>query len=463
MNGNKKLINLLVKKYDVQVPRYTSYPTIPVWNEKFSLEDFHKAVESSNNSNADLSLYIHVPFCKSPCYYCACNKVIDSRNIYAEDYVSALINEINFKSEKFLNKKVSHIHFGGGTPTYLPESQLERLLKVINEKFNINNKKDHEFSIELDPRSVSKTQLYILKDFGFKRFSIGVQDFNPNVQKAINRIQSFELVENLVKFCRKKISAESINFDLIYGLPYQTEKSFSETIDLVLALEPDRIALFNYAHLPSIQPLQKIHIDSNTLPTPEIKLSLFFLAIEKLCSNGYEYIGLDHFAKSNDKLALAKNEGKLHRNFQGYTVQHINSFHLLGLGATSISDFGSSYHQNKKDVKEYMNNSLNNIFEFERGYFLTPKDIKTRELIMRLLCDNKIFIKISNSNILEKLKDFETDGLISLEKKKQEKKEEEIYELIISKLGKVFSRNIASVFDEYLMSSKSKNFFSRSV
>ena len=456
MNGDENLLNLLVKKYDVQVPRYTSYPTIPVWNEKFSLEDFHRAVESSNNSDARLSLYIHVPFCKNPCYYCACNKVIDSRNIYAEDYVSSLINEINFKSKKFINKKVSHMHFGGGTPTYLSESQLERLLKVINEKFNINNQDDREFSIELDPRSVSEAQLYILKDFEFKRFSIGVQDFNPDVQKAINRIQSFELVKNLVEFCRKKISAESINFDLIYGLPYQTEKSFSETIDLVLALEPDRIALFNYAHLPSIQPLQKIHINSNTLPIPEIKLSLFLLAIEKLCSNGYEYIGLDHFAKNNDKLAIARHEGKLHRNFQGYTVQHINSFYLLGLGATSISDFGSSYHQNKKDVKEYMNNSLNNIFEFERGYFLTPRDIETRELIMRLLCDNKISVKISNSNILEKLKDFQTDGLISLEKK-----EKEIYELIISQLGKVFSRNIASVFDEYLTSSKS--FFSRSI
>ncbi|MDX1921270.1 MAG: oxygen-independent coproporphyrinogen III oxidase [Candidatus Caenarcaniphilales bacterium] len=456
----------LLAKYDKMGPRYTSYPTAPIWSGDFKTKDWLEAIERSNQSQKDISLYFHIPFCRTACYYCACNFVVSPRSENSEPYMQALYREIEAVGQKVdKTRKVKQIHYGGGTPTFLNLEQLEMLFSKIKENFNVDFSDDSEISIEIDPRVTSFEQLTLLKKLGFNRVSLGVQDFNPQVQEAVNRIQSYEMVEALVNHCRE-LGYESINFDLIYGLPLQTVESFKETLDKVIKLSPDRIALFNYAHLPSLRPFQKAHIVESQLPLRDTKLLIFCEAMKEFSQNGYEYIGMDHFAKHQDELSVARQERTLHRNFQGYTTKA--GLDLIGMGMTSIGSIDNTFTQNEKKLNKYLeffneNYTAEKLVPIEKGYVCNQDDLLRRAVISKLLChgvllfgeiEKEFSVNFTHyfADELRQLPDLENDGLIKITDKKVE----------VTSLGRIFLRNIAMVFDIYLKSSKNV-LFSRTV
>ena len=370
----------LLQKYNTSGPRYTSYPTALEFNSEFNDQALTTAIEKS--PNRDLSLYVHIPFCHSLCYYCGCNKVITRHRDKADIYLDFLAEEISSRAPLFEDYTVKQLHWGGGTPSFLTQKQMTTLVSQLKERFNFAD--DVEMSIEVDPREVELDMADHLRKLGFNRISIGVQDIDRKVQETINRVQSTEFIEQLIARA-KKVGFSSVNVDLIYGLPHQTTETFTKTLEKVKEMDVDRISLFSYAHLPSRFAAQR-KLRDEWLPSTDEKFALMRLAIETLCEYGYEFIGMDHFAKPDDELAIAQRNGELHRNFQGYTTK--GDCDLLGLGVSSISNIGNSYSQNLKDLQDYYRAIDDHKHAVDKGLTLVEDDNIRGYVIKELMCNH---------------------------------------------------------------------------
>ena len=434
-------------KYSRPGPRYTSYPTAPEFNESF---DEKKYIEKLKNLDKDraISLYFHLPFCRSACYFCGCNVVYTSKESKKDRYIDYIEKELKILSSYLdTSKEVIQLHFGGGTPTFFDEKQLKRVIDLIKNTF-INFAKDAEISCEIDPRYLTYEQLKVMTDNGFNRISFGVQDFNPKVQEAVHRIQSYAQTKNAVDMAKNSGKIKSVNIDLIYGLPYQTFETFKETLNQVLSLNPDRLAVFNYAHVPWLMKTMR-KIDETTLPTPSVKLEIMKYTIDFFESNGYEMIGMDHFAKKDDELFKAIKKGELHRNFQGYTTK--GGATLVGVGLTSIGEGVDYYVQNYKDMRDYERSIEEGRLPIYKGIELNDDDILRKSVIMELMANFKLDIlrveREFNINFndyfadaIEALREFEEAKLLKISDEKIE----------VSKTGSLLIRNISMPFDAYL-------------
>ena len=375
MQANQFFNPKLLSKYNTSGPRYTSYPTALEFHDDFSEQDFVNAVKDS--PNRELSLYVHIPFCHSLCYYCGCNKVVTRHRDKADTYLAFLAKEISSRAEFFTDYTVKQLHWGVGTPSFLTHTQITKLVTLLKEKFTFA---DHvEMSIEIDPREIEMNLAKHLFDLGFNRLSIGVQDIDKKVQETINRVQSTEFIAHA-----KQVGFNSINIDLIYGLPHQTIETFTNTLNKAHEMNVDRISLFSYAHLPSRFAAQR-KLRDEWLPSVQEKFALMKLAIEKLCSFGYDFIGMDHFAKPNDELSIAQKGGTLHRNFQGYTTK--GGCDLLGLGVSSISNIGTSFSQNIKELQDYYKAVDTKKNAQVKGVSLSKDDLIRGEVIRELMCN----------------------------------------------------------------------------
>ena len=448
--------NNLIKKYDKSGPRYTSYPTAIQFTEAFNEASYLEQVKLSNERNTPLSLYFHIPFCDTICFYCGCNKIVTKNRNHAQPYLDAVYKELALQGALFKPTRiVKQLHWGGGTPTFISHEQMTELMQQTRKHFTLLDDDSGEYSIELDPREVTPKSIDLLRKLGFNRISLGVQDFNPVVQKAVNRIQSYKETRDVVVAARKN-KFHSISLDLIYGLPLQTVESFNETVDRVLELEPDRLSVFNYAHLPEMFKTQR-QINSDDLPSAETKLTILQSVTDKLIDAGYEFIGMDHFAKPTDELAIAQKERKLYRNFQGYSTH--SDCDLVALGITSIGKVADSYSQNYKTIKEYTDTIESGHLPVFRGVALTQDDILRREVITQLICHFELKFseiekqfKISFAEYfaeeLTQLKDMQDDGLLELSAD----------EVRVLPEGKLLIRNICMVFDIYLKAAKEQRF-----
>lgn len=445
----------LIQKYNLAGPRYTSYPTAPQFSTSVSkMELIGKMLEPSS---LPLSLYFHIPFCAHLCYYCACNKIVTKQYDKGVEYVELLGEELRLRSLMVDGSRpVDQLHFGGGTPTFLSEDSLKQLFKHINEHFTLITDGSQDYSIEIDPREVNRSKIETLSDLGFNRVSLGIQDFNEDVQKAIHRTQSLELVTEVVTDLRE-VGFQSVNFDLIYGLPKQTVAGFDETLDQVIELSPDRISVFNYAHLPQRFAPQKRILDED-LPTPDQKLALLKHTIEKLTGAGYVYIGMDHFAKPTDSLTKAQQEGNLQRNFQGYTT-HADT-DLLAFGVSAISQLDGTYFQNHTDLALYQNCIENGQLAIMKGYISDQDDRIRHAVIMQLLCNNYLNsrdIELAFSirfmdyfaQELDRLKNLEEDGVINVYYDKND------ITIKITEAGRLLVRCVCMTFDKYLTANTS--------
>ncbi len=447
----------IIKKYDTPTPRYTSYPPATELTEAFTATDFKQAISSSNQRKTPLSLYFHIPFCESACYYCGCNTVISEKKEIAIPYVEHLIREIQQTATLIdTDRKVVQMHWGGGTPNYLNVHQVKQLWGNINQYFNLDV--DSEVSIEINPTYVNKDYILFLREIGFNRISFGIQDFNYQVQAAINRVQPEEMLFNVMDWIREA-GFKSVNVDLIYGLPHQTLHGFWKTITKTIKLNPDRIAVFNFAYVPWLKPLQK-KLPVDALPTPQEKLEIFRLTIEELTANHYQFIGMDHFAKADDELAIAQSNGSLGRTFQGYTT-HAET-ELFGFGSTSVSLLRDAYAQNHKKLKDYYQAVEKGILPIAKGFKLSGDDIIRRDVIMSIMSsgilrfsdiESKYQIKFNEyfSQELAALKMLETDGLIDLSSNR----------IHVTGIGRLLVRNIAVIFDSRKTTQQNK--FSRAI
>jgi oxygen-independent coproporphyrinogen III oxidase len=447
----------LIKKYDTPTPRYTSYPPATELSESFTQQDFRDAISASNERQSPLSLYFHIPFCQSPCYFCGCNVVISNNKDIAIPYLEYLVRDIKQTASLLdTSRKVSQIHWGGGTPNYLNTTQVEHLLKNITSNFNVDS--DAEISIEVNPRHVNKDYIFFLRDIGFNRISFGIQDFNPQVQAAVNRVQSEEMLFNVMEWIRNA-EFESVNVDLIYGLPYQTLHSFQKTVQKTIELDPDRIAVFNFAYVPWVKPVQK-NISQETLPTPQEKLDIIQMTIDELTNNQYLFIGMDHFAKFDDELAIAQQNGTLWRNFQGYTTNA--QAELIGFGATSISMLQEAYAQNHKKLKDYYQAIDAGVLPICKGFTLNQDDMIRRDVIMCIMAGGRLQKEDIEAKYgigfddyfsaeLRTLEFLEADGLVNLSLK----------QINITEIGRLLVRNIAVIFDN--RSPKREQKFSRAI
>ena len=437
-----------IRLHDVAGPRYTSYPTALQFHEEFTHQDYQDAVARSNSSRMPLSLYVHLPFCASLCYYCACNKVITQSEDKKRRYLDALIKEIKLKSQDFdEGRPVYQMHWGGGTPTYFNDAELTELWFEIGRHFHLVDAERGEYSIEIDPRTIDGNKLGLLKGLGFNRISLGIQDFDQRVQESINRVQSFQQIKELQQAARN-YQFRSVNFDLIYGLPFQTVASVRDTMNQVIDLSPDRISLFNYAHLPQRFKAQGL-LPEEALPPAEEKLQILCEASNQLIEAGYVYIGMDHFAKPTDELAVAQAEGSLHRNFQGYTTY--KDADLVGLGVSSISLINNIYCQNTKSVTEYQGLLEEGNSPLNAGVVLSTDDEIRRAVIMSLLCQNWLIpaqieeqfgISFSDyfANEIRSLNEFVQEGLLSFQS--------DVYN--VTPKGRLVVRKICMLFDVYL-------------
>ncbi|TYK64677.1 oxygen-independent coproporphyrinogen III oxidase [Colwellia echini] len=369
----------LLSKYNTSGPRYTSYPTALEFHDDFTHDDFIQAIDDS--ANRELSLYVHIPFCHTLCYYCGCNKVITRHRSKADTYLEYLAQEIALQAPLFKDYTVKQLHWGGGTPSFLTHAQITTLVALLKEQFNFAD--EIEMSIEIDPREIDMDLADHLYSLGFNRLSLGVQDLDLKVQQAINRVQSTEFIGDFINHA-KVVGFSSINIDLIYGLPHQTLENFAKTLTKAHEWDVDRISLFSYAHMPSLFAAQR-KLRDEWLPNTEKKFALMQLAIETLCDFGYDFIGMDHFAKPNDELSKAQKEGTLHRNFQGYTTK--GGCDLLGLGVSSISAIGNSFSQNIKDLKTYYQAITEKQHAQIKGVSLSADDILRGEVIRELMCN----------------------------------------------------------------------------
>ncbi|WP_256832281.1 oxygen-independent coproporphyrinogen III oxidase [Pseudomonas sp. Pse1] len=452
----------LVQKYDLPGPRYTSYPTAPQFHQAFAVDDYQQAAASSNRvaTPKPLSLYIHIPFCKSLCYYCACNKIITQKTHRAVEYLSYLKREIAMQAALFdRSRTLTQLHLGGGTPTYLTREQLADLMDCLHQAFVMDDSDNHEFSIEVDPRTIDTEQIQALRGLGFNRLSFGVQDFDPDVQAAVNRVQSEEQIYALVAAARAA-RFKSVSVDLIYGLPLQTQDSFAVTLDKIIALRPDRIAAYSYAHLPQMVRAQRL-IRPADMPPPERKLQLLELTIRRLTEAGYVYIGMDHFALPDDELALARANGSLQRNFQGYST-HADC-DLIGLGVSSIGKVGDSYSQSVKELSQYYARLDQGLLPVHRGYRLSEDDRLRREVISDLMCHGRIDFGKFEARYGIDFNEYFADALAQL----REHVRDELLEihpdrLLLLPAGYLMMRSVAMAFDAYLGGEQKGN-FSRTV
>ncbi|MEN1943671.1 oxygen-independent coproporphyrinogen III oxidase [Luteimonas sp. MJ293] len=440
----------LLRRYDRPGPRYTSYPTAPKFNADFGEAELREAALASNGDPIPrrLSLYVHVPFCMSPCFYCGCNRIITRDLTRGEAYLTRLYREITQVAELFdRDREVIQLHFGGGTPNFLAPAQLAEAVDALRSQFHFSDHRDRDISIELDPRFIGPKEVAELAEIGFNRASLGVQDFDHDVQVAVNRVQSVEETFAVMEACRQH-GFRSVNLDLIYGLPLQTRESFSRTLDLVLEARPDRLAVYSYAHLPQLFRPQK-QISEDQLPDAETKLALLQLAIEKLRAAGYSYIGMDHFALPDDDLARAQERGGLHRNFMGYTT-HADT-DLIGLGVSAISHIGNTFSQNPRDLPSWQIAVDEGRLPVFRGLRLNEDDCLRADLIQRLMCQGEIpvsalerryLINFSEyfSDALERLHPLVEDGLVRVEQDR----------ITATSRGRLLLRNIAMCFDQYL-------------
>jgi oxygen-independent coproporphyrinogen-3 oxidase len=434
-----------VNRYNRPGPRYTSYPTAPVWTDSYGPKEFEEAMQAAEAKRSPVSLYMHLPFCESLCLFCACNVIIRKDKSGTPPYLAVLKKEIDHIASRVSRKReVAQFHWGGGTPTYLSPDQVEDLFNYTKERFTFAH--DAEIGIEVDPRVTSIKHLEVLRRMGFNRLSMGVQDFKEDVQKAIHRIQPFEVTRDLIAAARQ-LGFDSINTDLIYGLPYQTAESFEHTVEQLVALSPDRIAMFSYAHVPWLKKQQGSFVGH--LPEGMKKFDIFRNGLLKFLEAGYLYIGMDHFAKENDELAVSQRNRTLHRNFQGYTTKA--GADLYGMGITAISGIQETYAQNHRDIPSWEKSVNERGVATMRGYRLSQDDIIRREVISRLLC-HTVIVKHEISKQfainfdeyfapeLERLKMPQEDGLVVMNDK----------EIRTAWLGRIFIRNLAMIFDPYL-------------
>ena len=440
----------LLRRYDRPGPRYTSYPTAPQFAAGFGEAELREAALTSNGDPIPrrLSLYVHVPFCLSPCFYCGCNRIITHDKGRSDTYLARLYREIDLTAALFdRDREVIQLHFGGGTPNFLTPAQLREVVDTLRRQFHFSDSQDRDISIELDPRFISPAEVAELATIGFNRASLGVQDFDPLVQEAVNRIQSVEQTVAVIEACRAS-GFKSVNVDLIYGLPKQNLEGFARTLDTVVDVRPDRIAVYSYAHLPELFKAQR-QIDAADMPTPETKLALLQLAIGKLTAAGYLYIGMDHFALPDDDLARAQARGGLHRNFMGYTT-HADS-DLIGLGVSAISHIGDSFSQNPRDLISWQGAIDDGRLPVFRGMHLSEDDQLRADLIQSLMCQGEIPIKALErryaidfasyfADSMQRLQPLADDGLVRIEHGR----------ITVTSQGRLLLRNIAMCFDRYL-------------
>jgi oxygen-independent coproporphyrinogen-3 oxidase len=448
----------LLRRYDRPGPRYTSYPTAPQFSDAFTAASYAEVARVSNEDPIPrrLSLYLHVPYCFSPCFYCGCNRLITRDESKGESYRLRLLREIESVAPLFdRDREVIQLHLGGGTPNFLHAWQLRELVESLGQNFTFSRSAQRDFSIELDPRSVRPGEIAELAEAGFNRASLGVQDFDPVVQKAVNRIQSVEETMQVIDDCRAN-GFRSVNIDLIYGLPKQNAEGFARTLDTVIQTRPSRLAIYSYAHLPQMFRGQT-QIEAEDLPSPEDKLGLLKLAIDKLSAAGYRYIGMDHFALPDDDLSLAQERGGLHRNFMGYTT-HADS-DLIGLGVSAISHIGDSFSQNFRDLPSWEAAIDAGRLPVWRGLNLDLDDVLRADLIQQLMCQGEVDIpaiedrydidfKRYFSDALACLEPLSSDGLVSASPRR----------ISVSLRGRMLLRIIAMCFDRYLQAPTPANF-----
>ena len=449
----------LLRRFDIPGPRYTSYPTADRFVEAFREPEYIQALEQRRESGmaSPLSLYVHVPFCESVCYYCACNKVITKHHNKAAEYLRYLEREMELQVAHFgTGRQVSQLHLGGGTPTFLSDDELAQLMAAIQRHFSLVP--GGEYSIEIDPRTVTEQRLQCLSRLGFNRLSFGVQDFDTAVQKAVHSLQREEEVFRLVEVARQS-GFECVNVDLIYGLPLQTPASFAQTLQKVSALRPDRIALYAYAHLPErFKPQRRIHaID---LPSGGSKLDMLSMSLQTLQEAGYVYVGMDHFALPEDALAVAKRQGRLHRNFQGYSTQP--DCDLIALGVSSIGRIGATYSQNAKTLEEYYDSIDQGHLPIIRGLTLSRDDILRRSVIMAIMCQGELIYESIELGHLVQFKTYFAKEL-PLMSELADQGLVEIHDqgIKVTASGWYLVRAIAMVFDKYLQSDKDRARFSK--
>ncbi|HLV95606.1 MAG TPA: oxygen-independent coproporphyrinogen III oxidase [Candidatus Acidoferrales bacterium] len=445
MNGIGQISEAFLEKYNRPGPRYTSYPTAPVWKDDFGPDDLEQYFATADTRATPVSLYMHIPFCESLCLFCACNVSIQKDKNVAIPYLDALKREIEHVGRRVSRKRpVIQFHWGGGTPTYLSPAQMEDLFQFTRERFTFHP--DAEIGIEIDPRVTSREHLHTLRQLGFNRLSMGIQDFEPRVQKTIHRVQPYEMTRDTILAARE-LGFESLNVDLIYGLPYQTAESFRAAVEQVLTLAPDRVAMFSYAHVPWLKKQQgsfAVH-----LPEGMEKFRIFRAGLEGFLTAGYLYIGMDHFARPMDELATAQRNRTLHRNFQGYTTKA--GADLYGMGVSAISSIGDAYAQNRREVPAYESTVSARGIATMRGYRLSEDDRIRRAVIGRLLChtvipkaevEREFGIDFGEyfAAELEHLREASVEGLVNLT----------AGEISVTPLGRIFIRNVAMTFDRYL-------------
>lgn len=438
----------LIRRYDLAGPRYTSYPTAVQFHDDIGPFDLLHALRDSRKAQRPLSLYVHIPFCAHICYYCACNKVITKDRGRALPYLEKLEREIEIVS-RYVDKSqpIEQLHFGGGTPTFLNHDELRRLMQHLRQHFNLLDDDSGDYSIEIDPREADWSTMGLLRELGFNRVSLGVQDLDPEVQRAVNRLQTLEETRAIIEAART-LQFRSVNIDLIYGLPKQTPERFARTVAEVIALQPDRLSLFNYAHLPErFMPQRRISADD--LPSPADKLAMLQSSIEQLTRAGYRYIGMDHFALPDDELAIAQEEGTLQRNFQGYTTHgHCD---LIGLGVSAISQIGDLYSQNDSEIASYQQSLGNGQLATRRGLHCNADDRLRRAVIQQLICHFELrFADIEQAHgvvfrdyfaaLWPELEQLARDGLISLDERGIE----------VRPAGRLLVRSLCMLFDRYL-------------
>lgn len=437
----------LVRKYNVAGPRYTSYPPATKFTDAVTWEELAPKIEANNRSARDLSIYFHIPFCETLCWFCGCTTVITLNHDQGREYIEVLDRELATLTPH-LNpeRRVVQLHFGGGSPTFLRPDEIRRLGEIIRRRFVFAG--DIEASVEVDPRRLTREHLVALREIGFSRTSMGVQDFDPKVQESIHRIQPRELTQQAMDWMRE-LGFHSINIDLVYGLPHQTPESFERTLDQVLEMDPERLAVFSYAHVPWLKPAQKI-VEARVLPAPETKLELLKLVIEKLTADDhYVYIGMDHFAKPGDELALAQRNKQLQRNFQGYSTRAGSD--IYGIGMSAISQIPDAYWQNEKELPRYRETVAAGRVPVHRGYFVSEEDKIRRETIMRTMCDLALDYAALSRQLgvpfeqhfakeIASLAPFEADGLLRRTPDGIE----------VTDAGRLFIRNIAMCFDNTL-------------
>lgn len=430
----------LLQKYSRPGPRYTSYPTVPVWSERFGAEDYRAALRELADAPdaADLCLYVHLPFCAMPCLYCGCNNAVTSKTEVVDAYLDRVAREIALVSDLLGGRRrVVQMHWGGGTPNVLTPRQMERLVRLLEAAFDLDW--DGEMSIEVDPRIASPAQLKHVRALGFRRISLGVQDFAPEVQEAIGRRQPEALTMDIFAACRA-VGFESVNLDLVYGLPLQTRATFERTVDTVLAMRPDRLAIFNYAHVPKLRPKQR-HIRTEDLPDVTTRFAMFDDARRRLTAEDYVWVGMDHFARRDDELAVAAREKRLHRNFMGYTLRPASN--LIAFGMSGISELSGYYAQNDAKLGRYQTTLDRGDLPIVRGHRLTPDDRRRRAAISHLMCNMELPLGDADEDLqagLASLRPMEDDGLIRFESDR----------LTVTTLGRPFVRNICMTLDAYL-------------